>query len=448
MHVCQRWRQLIFTSPCRLNLQLLCTRKTPARKKLDCWPQIPIAIIVQGLGDLTPAQKKNLLTAFEHSDRVCSVTLSLTIRQLEKMTQMMRRPFPALTHLRVSFTPPFVGLFIYLPSGFLGGPISGLRELDVNHISPLTLPSIRSSTSDLVEFHLRDLLMDPLVYPEAMVAGLAVMTKLKTLTIDFDYYHAPHDSDPLALNFRARVILPTLTQFQFRGSRLYLEDFVAQLDTPWLFDLTVILVARTTSDDPGVQEFPQLLQFIDRAKDLKLAQFSRARAEIHVAHSIIHFDNPQTRQHPARLNLGEVRYHGSRPLGAFLSQAYAILSSVRNLSITPLHDRIIQNKYWHRTGLLRLLHPFDTVETLHVEGQFTDLFPPMLNSLSNELVAEVLPSLRLLNFEGKPLKSVQKLLVPFIEKRRFVGRPPLTIVRTREDFERLQTLSETEGGFS
>ncbi|SRR6266404_4342237 len=46
VHVCQRWWELIFTSPRRLNLQLLYTRETPARKNLDFWPQIPIAINV------------------------------------------------------------------------------------------------------------------------------------------------------------------------------------------------------------------------------------------------------------------------------------------------------------------------------------------------------------------------------------------------------------------
>src|SRR6266700_3384297 len=35
VHVCRRWRGLVFGSPRRLNLQLCCTTKTPARETLD-----------------------------------------------------------------------------------------------------------------------------------------------------------------------------------------------------------------------------------------------------------------------------------------------------------------------------------------------------------------------------------------------------------------------------
>jgi len=117
-------------------------------------------------------------------------------------------------------------------------------------------------------------------------------------------------------------------------------------------------------------------------------------------------------------------------MGAFLSQASAIIPNVRHLSITPRHQEITWDVYWKHTGLLMLLCSFDAVETLHVGGQLTDRFPPILNNLSDELVAKVLPALRLLNIEGKPLVLVKQLLVPFIERRQFIGLPPLTIVAT------------------
>ena len=34
VHVCRRWRQIIFESPHRLDLQILCTEKTPVRQNL------------------------------------------------------------------------------------------------------------------------------------------------------------------------------------------------------------------------------------------------------------------------------------------------------------------------------------------------------------------------------------------------------------------------------
>ncbi len=349
VHVCQRWRQVIFTSPRRLNLQLLCTRK----KKLDCWPQIPIAINVKGLGSLSSTKEENLLSAFEHSDRVCRVTLSITLRQLEKVVKMMLKPFPVLTHLQLTLLTSIKSsdfdtwILRSLPSGFLGGPTSGLQELYLSGISPPASPSILSSTSDLVGLHLCDLLMADRVSPKAMVERLAVMTKLESLTIEFKFQYP----SPLpAQNFRARAILPTLTQLRFQGDHRYLEDLVAQLDTPQLFNLTVMVTSI----------------------------------------------------------------------------------------------------YWKHAGLLRLLHSFDGVETLHVGEHLSDFFPPMLNDLSDELIAELLPALCLLNLEGNPQKFVKmkKLLVPFIEKRQSISRPPLTIVRTHKDFERLQAFNEMGNGYS
>src|SRR6267154_2277883 len=44
VHVCRRWRDLVFKSPRRLNLQLLCIPGTSARRSLDVWPALPLLI--------------------------------------------------------------------------------------------------------------------------------------------------------------------------------------------------------------------------------------------------------------------------------------------------------------------------------------------------------------------------------------------------------------------
>jgi len=280
--------------------------------------------------------------------------------------------------------------------------------------------------------------MNDHVSPEAMVERLAGMSKLKSLTIEFQY-----PTPPPTWNFRARAILPSLTQFQFRGDYRYLEDLVAQLDTPRLFDLTVI-VMNTMADCSGVKQNPQLFLFIDRAEDLKLSQFRRARAKIHNSHCSIHFDDVQSGQCSTYLTLGQEYNNSVWPMGALLSQASAITSSVHHLSFAP-SDRMRRDIYRKHAGLLSLLRSFDSVETLHVGGHFTNVFPPMLNHLSDELVAELLPALRLVNFEGKPLKLAKtRKLAPFIKKWQFIGHPPLTIVRTCKDFEMLRALSDME----
>ena len=44
VHVCRRWRRVVFGSPRRLNLRLVWTPGTPARDMLDVWPSFPLLI--------------------------------------------------------------------------------------------------------------------------------------------------------------------------------------------------------------------------------------------------------------------------------------------------------------------------------------------------------------------------------------------------------------------
>ncbi len=82
VHVCRRWRSLVFGSPLRLNLQLVCTSKTPARYTLDVWPALPL--LIKGIITLSSGVD-NIIVALGQINRVCQVLLSgLAHRQFEK----------------------------------------------------------------------------------------------------------------------------------------------------------------------------------------------------------------------------------------------------------------------------------------------------------------------------------------------------------------------------
>lgn len=99
IHVCQRWRSVIFGSPRRLNLQLFCTAGTPVRDTLDVWPPLPL--LIRG-GDQAMPGMDNIIAALERSDRVCQITLEhVTSSQLEEIYATMQEPFPELTHLQL-----------------------------------------------------------------------------------------------------------------------------------------------------------------------------------------------------------------------------------------------------------------------------------------------------------------------------------------------------------
>ena len=73
VHVCRRWRTIVFESPQRLNLRLLCTSETPARDKLDVWPALPLIIL--GQAHFLTGSVDNIVAALERTDRVCQIHL-------------------------------------------------------------------------------------------------------------------------------------------------------------------------------------------------------------------------------------------------------------------------------------------------------------------------------------------------------------------------------------
>ncbi|KAI0251544.1 hypothetical protein BJV78DRAFT_427235 [Lactifluus subvellereus] len=98
VHVCQRWRYVVFASPLRLDLCLICTSKTPVREALDVWPPLPITIDLSGPCD----HVDDVIATLKHRDRVRAIgMLGLTNSQLERLAPMMQEPFPVLTWLRL-----------------------------------------------------------------------------------------------------------------------------------------------------------------------------------------------------------------------------------------------------------------------------------------------------------------------------------------------------------
>ena len=101
-HVCRRWRRVVFRSPRRLNLRLVCTHTTPARDILDVWPPLPL--IISNVNCIRyESSVDNTIAALEHNDRVSQIKLGrYTKSQFEDFMDSapMLKPFPELTVLR------------------------------------------------------------------------------------------------------------------------------------------------------------------------------------------------------------------------------------------------------------------------------------------------------------------------------------------------------------
>jgi len=122
VHVCRRWRCLVFESPHRLDLQLCCTPKTPARDTLDVWPALPLLI----QGNLFSTDTDDVVAALGQSNRVYQVFLHLYGWQLEEVLAPMQVSFPELTRLQLYSHDETLSI---IPDSFLGGSAPRLRYL-------------------------------------------------------------------------------------------------------------------------------------------------------------------------------------------------------------------------------------------------------------------------------------------------------------------------------
>src|SRR6266436_3302521 len=168
VHVCRRWRNVVFGSPSHLNLRLVCTAKTPARDTLDVWPALPLLI----RGDISVRSGvDDIIVALGRSNHVCQVDLErISDRQLDKVLAAMQVPFPQLTRLHItsnSETPPAI------PDSFLGGSAPHLRSFELDGIPFPGLPKLHLSAIHLAHLGLFNIPHSGYISPEAMAALLS-----------------------------------------------------------------------------------------------------------------------------------------------------------------------------------------------------------------------------------------------------------------------------------
>jgi hypothetical protein len=264
VHVCRRWRGLVFASPRRLNLQTYWyTPGRRARKSLDVWPAWSLFVSGSVFDELDVA-------VLEHSDRIsqidfhCSTTFKAA-SHIENFWTAMQVPFPELVGLRLSCTPISYGSRAYkavLPDSFLGGSAPRLRYFCLNAIPFPGFPKLLSSATHLAHLRLIKIPHSGYISPEALATCLSMLSSLERFEFGFE---SPR-SHPGLKSRRSfpptRFVLPTLTVFWFEGVSEYLEEFVAWIDAPQLHRLLTTLFVYT-----GFKA-PELTQFISRTPTL------------------------------------------------------------------------------------------------------------------------------------------------------------------------------------
>jgi hypothetical protein len=182
VHVCRKWRIVVFWSPRRLNLRLLCTASTPVRKMLDVWPLLPIVIQQYGYDDWGVG---NICAALEHKDRICQLQLydfSSSRSQTEKVLAETQQLFPALTCLHLLIDK----IWLVIPASFLGGSAPRLQILNPHGILFPGLSKLLLSATQLVNLDLIIIPRSEYISPETMLSYFSVLTRLERLKIEFE----------------------------------------------------------------------------------------------------------------------------------------------------------------------------------------------------------------------------------------------------------------------
>ena len=412
VHVCRRWRSLVFASPRRLNLRLVYAAKTPARDALDVWPALPLVI------QCDPCRigyMDNIVAVLERNNRVCQISLSgISSLDLEKCSVEMQVPFPELTQLVLKSEEKTVPV---LPDSFLGGSAPRLRDIRLNGVPFPGLPNLLLSATHLVNLYLFNIPHSGYISPDAMVSVLSTLTSLESLELVFRSPRSCPDPASRRPPPSTRSVLSTLINFSFKGVSEYLEDLVACIDAPRLGSFRIIF-----SNDI-VFDTPQLTQFISRIPTFK--PLDRAEVSFGDGSAVIQI-SPTSYLIPwvsVRILCSGLDWQMSSveqvctsyltPL--FILETLYIFENCR--SWPPEWNDNIENTQW-----LELLRPFTAVKNLYLSEEFARRIVPALQELNGGRTTEVLPALENIFLEGlEPSGPVHESIGQFVATRQVTG---------------------------
>ena len=410
VHVCRRWRSVVFASPHHLDLRLVCKSRTPVRKTLDVWPSFPIGIQAHPIHE----DEGDVVAALEHPDRVSWIELSgLTSFQLERCASVMHEPFPALTFLWLEL---YDAIAPVLTDAFLGGSAPRLRTVLLNGIPFPTLPRLLLSSSNLVDIQLWNIPVTGYFSPEVLAICLSALTKLESLSMEFQSPRSSPNRTSRHTPPLTRAVLPALTQLHFQGVSEYLEDLVARIHAPLLNHVIITFFNQLLFN------IPQLPQFIHRTE--KLTLLNRA-AVIFRPHTVGISLYSQIRPSKVDLQISckELDWQISA-MEQICIQCSPLLARVERLEV---HEGPFLRPEWlddmDSSQWLELFDPWTSVQSLHVSEELQPLVAPALQGLTGRRAAEMLPSLSALFLEGPQHGSVSESIEPFIAARKLSDHP-------------------------
>jgi hypothetical protein len=229
--VCQRWRYLIFKSWFHLDMYLLLTNDSPSIVASSHLPPLPLVIDYSDrTRTISRKDGDNIYLGLHQHGRVQGVILRAPSSSLRMWLEPMNKLFPRLGYL--SLTSMNMEMSLVLPE-LLQAP--NLRQISLHGIGlPKGWPLLSSTTtlSALSLTHIQESCYFP---PGHLVSHLQGLPHLEELSIGFAIpIPLPSSEGKLLPALLPPLSLPTLRRLTFRGVGVYLDNLVAQINTPVL----------------------------------------------------------------------------------------------------------------------------------------------------------------------------------------------------------------------
>ena len=364
---------------------------------------------------ITRRDEDNILLGLQQDGRVCRIDLQAPSSSFHMLLGHMNRLFPRLAKLSLSSTTNTEDMSLMLPETFQAPDLRRLALHGIGLPKGLSLLSSATALSTLSVTHIGASCYFP---PGHLVTQLQGLPHLEELSIGFAIpIPLPSSERELLPPLISPVTLPALRRLTFWGVDIYLDNLVAQIHTPLLERLTLILFFDLTFT------LVNLTEFVQRTEGFRYLvshiTFNKDGASIHVGYS--------EEQDFGKLSL----YVNCEPLDWQIDSTAQVcialgkvLSAVEELTLDLNVDgmpsdwkSVLDDTLWHE-----LLLPFIGVKKLHIGSSLTFELSRALESVSGGLVLELLPGLTEVEVQ-LTIDHAKNALPTFIETRESVSRP-------------------------
>ena len=228
----------------------------------------------------------------------------------------------------------------------------------------------------------------------------------------------PSSEGELLASLILPVTLPTLRWITFLGEDVYLDNLVAQINTPFLERLNLTLLFDLDFT------LANLTEFIHRTQGfgclVARIVFNKDGPSINAGHN----EQWDTGKLNLQVNCESLDWQINSATQVCSALGEEVLSTVKELTLDlnangmpPDWENRLDITLWHE-----LLMPFIGVKKLHISSSLTLELSRSLESLAGGLILELLPELQVLEVHVDVSHS-EKAFSSFVETRESVGRP-------------------------